>query len=467
MTYHLLKDPFWIWCGYHAPREEAVEEESRYDEMKMQRGSEYEEAWVKEHYPNAVKVQPEFGLAALQDTIRLMLEGTPAIYQPQLWHLRGEMYGKGDLLVRDDSRPSDLGDFHYRVKEIKHSKKLQPYHTLQGACYNWMLGVIQGYKPETVTVVLKETEEAVSYERAREDLESHLSTWSDLRDGKLRPGPTAMDCTDSPWRVYANKLLLEKLDLTLLPGVGPAGREHLRAALGVTGIRELYEFSLDHLRRALGEKSGTDIYRHAQSYKLGRPIPRNNYPFHVPRAKRNIHFDFETSDEVHPSEPPHIYLIGAFDEERERFAYFLGKGAAEEEKIFHDFLEYAGDPRDVCLYHWTDFEIGEIKGVERRYPLLAGRLEALRGSCVDLKEAVRQQFYLAVPTYSIKSVAPFLGFNWRQKDVGAFESMVLYWDYLEGDNEGIKKAIMYNEDDVLAMVHILRVLSGLRPGALR
>lgn len=75
---------------------------------------------------------------------------------------------------------------------------------------------------------------------------------------------------------------------------------------------------------------------------------------------------------------------------------------------------------------------------------------------------VKQQVYLPVPTYSIKSVAPALGFNWRQKEVGAFESMTLYWDYLKtGDKSALQKAIDYNEDDCKAMYEVDKKLCGV------
>jgi uncharacterized protein len=73
---------------------------------------------------------------------------------------------------------------------------------------------------------------------------------------------------------------------------------------------------------------------------------------------------------------------------------------------------------------------------------------------VDLKEAIKSAVYLPVPTFSLKSVAPALGFRWRQEDFGAFESMVCYWDYLSGDASAIQKTILYNEDDCVAMWHV-------------
>ncbi|MEE8510268.1 MAG: hypothetical protein V3S57_04420, partial [candidate division NC10 bacterium] len=115
LVYKVLKDPFWVWCEYHAPRAEAVDETSRYDEMRFQLGSEHEAAWVSEHYPDALEITPDFGFEALKNTMRAMLDGVSAIYQPQLWDLAGGTYGRGDLLVRSDARKSDLGPYHYRL----------------------------------------------------------------------------------------------------------------------------------------------------------------------------------------------------------------------------------------------------------------------------------------------------------------------------------------------------------------
>ena len=135
LFYRLLNDPFGVWCDYHAPKEAAVDETSRYDELRMQRGLEYERQWIKSQYPYAVTVKPPFGRKALGETLKLMLNGEDAIQAPQLWLLKEEVLGRGDLIVRDNSHASDLGPYHYRVKEIKLSSTLQDYHALQAALY--------------------------------------------------------------------------------------------------------------------------------------------------------------------------------------------------------------------------------------------------------------------------------------------------------------------------------------------
>jgi predicted RecB family nuclease len=172
----------------------------------------------------------------------------------------------------------------------------------------------------------------------------------------------------------------------------------------------------------------------------------------IPRARRLLYFDFETSDSVHPTEPPHNYLIGCYDGTRDQFVKFLARGAEDEGRIFTEFVDYVGDPRDVCLYHWTDFEIHQMRRVMRRWPALRNSLEQIISHCVDLKETIQAAVYLPVPSFSIKAVAPALGFRWRQKEIGAYQSMVCYWDYLEyRDLFAIDPALVYNEDDCVAM----------------
>ncbi len=459
-VYALLYDPFWIWCGYHAPREAAVDETTRYDEMKLQRGVDYERAWMQKNFPAAVRIRPAFGFEALQNTCKAMLAGIDAIYGPQLWDLDREMYGKSDLLVRDNSRGSDLGPYHYRLVEIKNAWTLRDYHILQAACYHTMLGRIQGYTPPELTVALKKTSENVPYADREKTLEDLLARWRAVRAGQIVPEPSGKPprVTGSPWRIYANRLVQERWDLILLPGIGPKDREKLREA-GIARLDQLWDRRLDEVCAILGEQSGSGVYHVAQAYRTGLPILKPGARLDVPRARRHLYFDFETSDDVHPTQPPHVYLIGCWDAEQEKFAHFLARGAGDEGRIFKEFLDHVGDPRDARLYHWTDFEVEEIRGVIRRWPALEGPLTKLIASCVDLKEVIKSAVYLPVPSFSLKSVAPALGFQWRQDDVGAFESMVLYWEYLDGvepkashmNDAAIQKALIYNEDDCLAM----------------
>jgi uncharacterized protein len=455
LAYHLLKDPFWVWCNYHAPKEAAVDETTRYDELRMQHGIEHEKRWIHANFPDALEITPGFGFDALKNTFRAMLDGAPAIYQPQLWDLGQDTYGKGDLLVRDGSAPSDLGPYHYRVVELKRSAILKTYHVLQAAFYNQSVAQLQGYVPSQLTVVLKDRIETVPYIGRETDLTSTRQLWKSLRDGKLIPETKRPpNATSSPWRFYGNNYSQTANDLVLLGGIPKRERDKLRNA-GIARVDHLWPLRQEEIIEIVGEHYGAIAHHVAQAYKITGPILKPGHELKIPRAKRRLYFDFETTDAVHPTEPPHTYLIGCYDGSRDQFVKFLSRGAEDEGRIFEEFIDYVGDPREVRLYHWTDFEIHRMRRVARRWPTLAGSLEQIMAICVDLKEAIQGAVYLPVPSFSIKSVAPALGFHWRQKDVGAYQSMVCYWDYLDNtDLFAIDPALIYNEDDCRAMWHV-------------
>ena len=460
----VLRDPFWVWCQHHVPRSEAVNEVGRYEQMRFRRGVEHEDAWVARHYPHALAIKPDFGYEALARTLRAMLEGVPAIHQPQLWDLGRDVYGRGDLLVRDDSHGSDLGPYHYRVIEIKRARKLRDSFALQAAFYNRTVGAIQGHTSGHVTVALRDEVRPVDVSGLGDKIDDVVSRWIGLRDGAVEPEPgRPPDVTDSPWRVYGNKLVNERRDLVLLAGVRAPERAKLRAA-GIHSVDKLWSRSLEELNDILGPHHGSTAYYVAQSYRTGSPVAKPGRELRIPRAGRLLYFDFETSDDMHPGMPPHVYLIGCWDGTRDQFVKFLARGPEDEAEIFEAFIDYVGDGVEATrLYHWTDYEVRQMKAVMRRWPRLEGRLTRLMGSCVDLKRCIQDAVYLPVPRFSIKSVAPALGFNWRQQGFGAYEALLCYWDSIEtGDRALAEKAVRYNEDDCLAMWHVDQKLTGGR-----
>ncbi|MSP37343.1 MAG: TM0106 family RecB-like putative nuclease [Deltaproteobacteria bacterium] len=460
LSYYLVKDPFWLWCEHHAPKDAAVDETTRYEKLRMQQGLDYEARWVETNFPDAVEIKPGFGFAALKNTLRAMLDGAATIYQPQLWDLRRDSYGKGDLLIRDHSAPSDLGPFHYRVVEIKRSAALQISHILQASFYNQNLALLQGYCPPQMIIVLKDSSETVAYDGKEMEIDAARQLWRSLREGSVVPeAKRPPNAASSPWRLYANQRLLDEKDLLLLAGIQKREREKLRQA-GIQRVDWLWNLRLEEIVEIIGARHGESAYHVGQAYKLDAPVVMPGKRLNIPRAKRRLYFDFETSDSVHPSEPPHTYLIGCYDAGGNQFVKFLARGAEDEERIFGEFFDYIGDPREVCLYHWTDFEIHQMRAVVRRWPLLAGMIEQIIDKCVDLKSAIQSAVYLPVPSFSIKSVAPALGFHWRQKEFGAYQSMVCYWDYLDNaDLFAIDRALIYNEDDCKAMWHVDEELS--------
>ena len=256
LCYYLVHDPFWLWCQHHAPKDVAVDEITRYEKLRMQRGVDFEARWVREHFPDAMEIKPGFGFAALKNTFKAMLNGVPAIYQPQLWDLAHQSYGKGDLLVRDDSAASDLGSYHYRVVEIKRSASLQRSHQLQASFYSYNLQALQGYLPSKQSIVLRDAVESLPPLDETSELEPARQLWRDLLSGKIKPELNRPpNACSSPWRHYANRLAYESKDLVLLAGIPKRERAKLKEA-GLHNIDQVAQSGEAMLSQILGNHYG-------------------------------------------------------------------------------------------------------------------------------------------------------------------------------------------------------------------
>ena len=97
----------------------------------------------------------------------------------------------------------------------------------------------------------------------------------------------------------------------------------------------------------------------------------------------------------------------------------------------------------------------KMRNLAHTHPQDADKLNALCQICYDLKVAVNKQFYLPAPSFSLKAAAPAFGFHWRQDDCGAMDSMVYFTNWLKtGNDDLLKKVLMYNEDDCVAMLYL-------------
>jgi predicted RecB family nuclease len=459
--YSLIEDPFWIWCQYHAPADESVDETTPFDQHRMQQGNVWEDQYLKANFPDAYKVESRWGLEAVRETITAMLAGESAIHGGALWLLGDDIYGKSDVLVRCDDHPSDLGDFHYRVKEVKNSKAAKPYHQLQAAGYTWILGELQGYRPESFDIVLRagEDEETIAYASVVDSMREHLTQWRDIRDNRLNLEPLAYNSTSSPWRQYANQLIRERSDVSLLPGVGHKTAMKLRErgfpstneilTLGAEGC--LQEFRKDH------------HYYHSLAIQEDRPVFRPGETASIQRRERLVYFDVEDTSTLDGEAVtrPHTYMLGVATPD-EKTQIWTARGENDEARMWTDFLDWLADPSDVALYCWTMYEAGKLRQAAADHPILADRLTAAEGALIDLKEEIKHRPYFPVTSYSIKSVAPVCDFNWSQDDVDGLSAQLLYLEWLKsGDNSIIEKVEQYNREDVLAMVAVDRFVMGM------
>ena len=318
-----------------------------------------------------------------------------------------------------------------------------------------MLGCTQKYTPDNTRVFLKDRTLDVAYQDHCDRLARELAYWRSIRDGLAKPeAHKPPKAASAPWRVYANKTVAETKDLLMLPGLNTEMRQCLKIN-GMYTTDDVARAGIEKLQGILEEPHATDSYYNAQAYLHNKPILREAGHFPPPAKKYNLYFDFEATETFTKDNVSFVYLIGIWDKEENKYVSFVAKTPEEEIKIFEQFYDYIKDFANTALYHWTEYEVKKMKNLAGKNPQDAAKLKALCEICYDLKVSVNKQFYLPAPSFSLKAAAPAFGFNWRQDDCGAMDSMVYFTSWLKtGNDELLGKVLMYNEDDCKAMLYL-------------
>lgn len=453
--FSLLEDPFGIWCSFHAPQEEAVQELNRYENLKVRTDRNNRDHWIREHFPGVEFIRAENDTDRFLGTLRAMAEGKAAIANAALWNLPKNVYGSINLLQRIDDGASVFGPYYYRIVQFKRAHDLKEHYALQVSLLNHILSEVQQFTPRYTRVELKGKTTNVDYLDHEERLTRELAYFRLIRDGKAKPeAHKPPKAASAPWRVYANKVVAESKDLQMLPALSAEMRQCLKI-YGLKNTDDVAHAGLEVMRSLLEEPYATDAYYNSVAYLYNKPVLREEGHFPPPVKKRNLYFDFEATETFTKDNVSFVYLIGIWDKEEDKYVSFVAKTPEEEIKIFEQFYDYIKDPENTVLYHWTEYEAKKMRKLAQENKHDEQKLNLLVSLCYDLKVAAQKAFYLPAPSFSLKAAAPAFGFNWRQDDCGAMDSMVYFTNWLKtGNDDLLNKVLMYNEDDCKAMLYL-------------
>jgi uncharacterized protein len=326
------------------------------------------------------------------------------------------------------------------VKEVKSAKHIKREHVLQTAFYNYVLGKVQGFTPETFYVINRDKKEfEFVYQKYHDELMAVLSEIRAIFSGK--PVTPTAKAARWPWERYALKRAIETDDVSLVPQVGTEIKAKLNAA-GITTVKQLAaaEVSIPSITPGVLKK----IQTAAQAWYEKKQIVLQK-PTLPPGPE--IFIDFEGTDELETEEGMLRvdYLIGVLDEGK--FVFFFAENLEQEERLFRSFVEYLKTKQDTTIYHYGPYERNHLSTLGEKYRVdVSPYLERM----VDLLAMTKRAVVLPTLSYSLKDVGKFLGASWRGTS-DAQESMVLYLQYLETKDQTLLQQLLnYNEDDVRA-----------------
>jgi uncharacterized protein len=143
----------------------------------------------------------------------------------------------------------------------------------------------------------------------------------------------------------------------------------------------------------------------------------------------------------------------------EKFIHFTAKDKTEEaeKEAFGNFWKYVRSlPQDdFAAYYYSPHEKTTYRKMQKLYPdaVSAEEVEGFFGNpnVIDLYAIILKHTDWPLGSYSLKEIAQFLGFKWRDETPSGALSIQWFNEYLKKKEEKILKRILeYNEDDCKA-----------------
>ncbi len=271
-------------------------------------------------------------------------------------------------------------------------------------------------------------------------------------------------CKLCHWYSFCGEQLTAANDLTLIPFLGRGIRDAM--INDVPSIAALAESNPDAFitrrNRTVFSGLGADRLRlfHERAVMLTQPDakPYLRAPVALRLAPVELFFDIE----VDPLRDI-CYLHGIVERhdhrnETEKFVYFFAEedaGDAEREAFAAAYSYLASEPEAV-IYYYSKYERTAYRGLQAKYPEVCDAEDIERlfdpARSVDLYgDVVLRATEWPTRDHSIKTLAKYLGFNWRDTNPSGAASIEWFDRWCRERDPAVKQRILeYNEDDCRA-----------------
>ena len=307
-----------------------------------------------------------------------------------------------------------------------------------------------------------------------QDYEACLDQAEEIIDQRKKSLPAYSGaCKLCHWYSACLSRLADADDLTLIPYLGRSKRDAMLSQ--VATIRDFAEADISSLVvgkktvfAGIGRETLEKLHARAQLITKGegaKPYLRKSVE--LPRADTELFFDIE----VDPMRDI-CYLHGFVerhggDNNSERFVYFVAEEVTPnaEREAFAGAWRYMRESQPCVIYYYSKYERTIYRKLCQKYPDVCSddELEALfhPARAIDLYyDVVLKATEWPTRDYSIKTLATYLGFSWRDTHPSGAASIEWFDKWIRTGDPTVRQRILnYNEDDCRAT---RVVLDGIR-----
>jgi predicted RecB family nuclease len=291
---------------------------------------------------------------------------------------------------------------------------------------------------------------------------------------KTLPAYSTSTCKNCVWYTSCIEHLEKTNDLTLIPELGRSRRDAMIDQ--IPSIRGLAEVNVsDFLEGPKTVFAGISaltfekLHERAKLLSAEDPKPYLRTAIKLPVTNTELFFDIE----VDPMRD-FCYLHGFVERrsgnnESERFVAFFADAInpGAEERAFTDAVHYMQESQPCAIYYYSKYERTIYRKLRAKYPHVCSEaeLEALFDPTrsVDLYfDVVLKATEWPTRDYSIKTIAQYLGFSWKDAHPSGAASIEWFNRWAETGSPEVRQRILeYNEDDCRAtrvLLDAIRVL---------
>ena len=472
ILYDLVACPHRVTMDLHANAAER-DKPNPFVELLWERGSLYEREVIAGLTESFLDLSGFSGDEKEQCTLDAMRRGDPLIYGGRI-QIDG-LLGDPDLL-RKEGPGYIAGDIKSGAGEEGHEDNAKPktHYAVQLGLYTDILER-QGLSAGRRAFVWDVHGRVVPYDfQAPYGKRSPRTLWQDYEEALAeaqaiinRTAPTlpafGAVCKLCHWYTACVKRLRDIDDLTMIPELGRSKRDvmyqRIRTVAELAGADpQLFVNGNKGAFPGIGPDTLQKFHERAKLLAERGAKPYSRSPIIFPDTDRELFFDIE----VDPMRDI-CYLHGFVERIRrdnatEKFiSAFADKLTVEaEKKAFAEAWAYINNCQPCTIYYYSKYERTIYRALQEKYPDVcsADDIEELfdPAHAIDLyNDIVKKATEWPTWDFSIKTLAKFLGFAWRDTHPSGAASIEWFHRWIELADPAIRQRILdYNEDDCRA-----------------